>query len=129
MRSSVLDIKGGNMSSAARSCFVFAFYIVFMGVGLVFVPQILLPIFGLAAPQEVWVRVLGLLALGLSIYYFDAVRLETVTFFRMSIIGRTFFGSSLIILGLLTPGSVALGLFGLVDLAGAGWTWWTLRKS
>ncbi len=117
------------MSSAARSCFVFGFYIVFMGLALTFVPGLLLPIFGLAAPQEVWVRVLGLLALGLSMYYFDAVRNETVTFFRASVIGRTFFGVSLIILALMTPGALPILFFAPVDLLGAAWTWWVLRDS
>lgn len=117
------------MSSAAKSCFVFAFYIVGMGLALTFVPGVLLPILGFPAPQEIWVRVLGLLALALSYYYIDAARRETVTFFRATVLGRTFFGIGLIILGIVTPGALTLILLASVDLLGAAWTWYALRNS
>jgi hypothetical protein len=100
-----------------------------MGLGLTFAPQIILPPFGLAVPQEVWVRVLGLLALALSSYYFQAARQNLIPFYRMTIPGRTAFGIAMIILGLITPNSMGLVLFALVDLAGAAWTWWALRGS
>jgi hypothetical protein len=116
------------MSAAAKSIFGFGLYIVFMGLSLLFVPHLILPLFGLAAPQEVWVRVLGALALALSLYYFNSARQELVPFFRMTVPGRIGFGVLLIILGVVTPGSLALILFAAADLAGAAWTWWALKK-
>ncbi|MFN8374974.1 MAG: hypothetical protein U0694_19125 [Anaerolineae bacterium] len=116
------------MSSAAKSVFGFGIYIAFMGLSLIFIPGVILPPFGFAVPQEVWVRVLGLLALALSSYYFLCARENVVPFFRMSVWGRAGFGIGMIILGLVTPGSLGLVAFALVDLAGAAWTWWALRQ-
>jgi hypothetical protein len=54
------------MSRAASSLFVFAVYLVGLGLGLLLVPNLLLRAFGAPPTSEVWIRVIGMLVLCLS---------------------------------------------------------------
>lgn len=116
------------MSTPAKSVFLFGFYILFMGVGLLLLPGTILGVLGLPEPQEIWVRVLGALSLALSVFYFSAGRAESTWFFRTSILTRGLFAVILIVLGL-TNSIPQLILFAVIDVAAAAWTAWALRQS
>ena len=64
------------MTPAARSVLVYSIYAFGLGAVLILVPGVVLPIFGLPAPTEVWVRVAGMTVLFLSGLYFTAARNE-----------------------------------------------------
>ena len=58
------------MNSPGRSVLVFGVYVLLIGLSFLFIPNTLLPIFGFPTTTEVWIRVLGLLAAALRLYYF-----------------------------------------------------------
>lgn len=116
------------MSPTARSLQAFGFYLCVLGPGLLVAPGPLLAPFGIAAPQEVWVRVVGLLALVLGAYYLVIARHEVVPLMRASVVAR--FGVLGVFSGLvlLAGAPAALVVFGLVDAAAATWTAVSLRR-
>jgi hypothetical protein len=116
------------MNNAAKSILVFGIYLLLTGLTLVFLPNTLLGLFGFPAANEIWIKVFGILATILGLYFVQAARENNIGFFRMTLVARVLFMISISALGLLTPGYTMLILFGLVDLAGAAWTWWALRQ-
>jgi hypothetical protein len=117
------------LSKPARSILVFGIYLAAVGICFIFIPNIVLPIFGFATTTEVWVRLVGLLTLILGLYFFYSVRYEDRTFFRATIMARLVFFTGLTLFVILGWGSAILIAFGLVDLAGAALTWLTLRST
>jgi hypothetical protein len=95
---------------------------------LIAAPNPFLAPFGFAPTREVWIRVIGFLALALGYYYVRAAREEARPFFRWSVHGRAalpFFLGALVLLADAPP---ALLAFGLVDLGSAIWTAIALRR-
>ena len=115
------------MSKPARSITVHGIYLVLSGLSFVFVPNFVLPLFGFAPTSEVWIRVVGLLATILGGYFLYSVRVDDRSFFRATIFARLTFFTGVMLFVLFGLGSPMLILFGLIDLAGAAWTWLTLR--
>jgi hypothetical protein len=115
------------MSRPAVSIFVFGIYLLVLGSTLVLAPVSLTGLFGLDAPQEVWIRVVGVVAGVLGFYYVFTARREAKDFFWATVWGRPvviIFFTAFVLLDLAEP---VLILFGAVDLFGAGWTFATLR--
>lgn len=117
------------MSKSAASVFVFGVYLVFLGLLLVIVPNVLLRIFGFAPTTDVWVRVVGVLVLCLASYYVLAARREMVEFFRWTVGVRAFVFVCLAAFSVGKLAPPALALFGCVDLLGAVWTALCARQS
>lgn len=116
------------MKSASTSIFVFGLYLVGMGLGLVAMPNVVLGMFGLPATSEVWVRVVGVLALALAHYYISAARADLKTFAQWTVparIGVFVAFTGFVLAGFVGPIMIALGA---VDLLGALWTWSALRS-
>ena len=116
------------MTPAARSLFVFGLYLLAAGTLLLLVPALMLQPLGLPVPTDVWVRVVGLLAIALGLYYRVAARAELLAFMRLSVWVRA--GVALAFVGFAVGGlaPVALLVFGLIDAAGAAWTARALRQ-
>ena len=117
------------MTPTARTSLVFGIYVVAVGVVVLLAPNLLLSIFRLPTTSEVWIRVVGAIAVPLGFYYIEAARAEANFYFRVSVWGRVFFALSLagfVVLGL---SRWPLLLFGLIDLAGASWTAFELRRA
>jgi len=115
------------MSRAALSAFVWGVYLIIAGLGLLLVPNFVLPLLGFATTAEGWVRVLGLLASILGMYYIFSARWNIVPFFQLTVAGRLAFMAGcigLVISGLMSP---SLLIFGVLDTIGAIWTWLSLR--
>ena len=109
------------------SMFVFGIYLLVLGPTLVVAPAFLTGLFGLDAPQEVWIRVLGAIITILGFYYLFAARREAKDFFWATVWGRPaviVFFTAFVLLDLAEP---ILILFGVVDLLGAAWTFAALR--
>lgn len=68
------------MSKTSTSLIVFGIYLIGMGLGLVFMPNFALGTLGFAPTNEVWVRVVGALALLLAFYYISAARADVRAF-------------------------------------------------
>ena len=115
------------VSRAAVSMFVFGIYLLVLGPTLVLAPAFLTGLFGLDAPQEVWIRVLGVVASVLGFYYVFTARREAKDFFWATVWGRPaviVFFTAFVLLDLAEP---VLILFGVADLLGAAWTFAALR--
>lgn len=116
------------MSATANSIFYYSFYMLGMGLGLFFIPNLILGIFGFAPTTEVWVRLLGLFAFCAGMLYFYCARTNQTGFFRITVLERVIFflGTvALVVFFHLTP---MLAVIGSVDLLGAIWTGLTLRQ-
>ena len=115
------------MKASAKSLVVFGIYLVGMGVGFVFMPNVLLGLLGFPATDEVWSRVVGMLALVLAVYYIQAARTDLQPFMRWTVVTRVavfFFFTAFVVGGLAGPMMILLGV---VDLLSALWTAWALH--
>ena len=117
------------MSQAAKSLFVFGIYLCGLGLILLFVPNLILKVFGAPPTNEVWIRINGMFVLCLSFFYVQAARNELTSFIRWTVWARMaviiFFAAFV----LFVSAPKALLLFGLIDLLSAIWTWFALTKS
>jgi hypothetical protein len=119
----------GELRRAQRSVVVFGVYLLALALVLLAVPNVLLAIFGIPSTQEVWIRVVGMLVGFLGYYYVrhgaSAVRsfLEMTIHVRLSV--PVFFFAFVVFAG--APWQ--LMLFAVLDILGAGWTWWSLQGS
>ena len=115
------------MSTAAKSVFLFAIYLFVLGVVLLLAPNFLLSAFNIPETGEVWIRVVGMLAILIGYYYQHAARNELTSFFRATSYARCsvpIFFLAFIAFGLAPP---ILLLFGGIDAAGGVWTALCLR--
>jgi hypothetical protein len=117
------------MTNPTFSIQVFGIYVLIIGIGFTFIPNTVLPIFGIPTTTEVWVRVVGILALALALYYFYAARKNDLHYMRISVPGRIGFFIAMTALALLNLGPTACILFGVVDLVFALWTAFALREN
>jgi succinate dehydrogenase hydrophobic anchor subunit len=116
------------MSPAARSVSYFGFYLYFVGVLLIAFPDFLLSTMQLPATNEVWIRVVGVLAFCIGYYYHRAGIENITTFFKHTIPTRLFIFINFVMFVVLGYVSPILIIFGAADLAGAVWTWIALSK-
>jgi hypothetical protein len=119
--------KGGTMSKPALTLKVFGVYLFILGLGLILLPNLILPAFGVPPTSEVWIRVVGVLVFNIGIYYWYAAKHEIRIIFLASVYARTFVLVAFVafaVIGLVSP---VLILFGCVDFAGAIWTFAALR--
>ncbi len=117
------------MHPAANSIKYFGFYAMLTGVGLALAPALVLMPMGIAAPTEIWIRVVGVLALVVGYYYWACGSANLVAFFRASVRGRALFAVLMVLLILVFSAPWQLLIFAAIDLAGAAWTFQGLRKA
>jgi hypothetical protein len=119
------------MSKAARSLYVFSFYLFFVAFLQLFFPSYLIKFMGPAFPESasVFVQFSGMLFLFIAFYYIEAALHELTDLLRWTIYTRAstilFFSYFVIVKGV-SPLSL---MFGVIDLAGAIWTYSALRAS
>lgn len=117
------------MTATANSIFYYSFYMMSMGLALLFIPNLLLGVFGFAPSNDAWIRILGLFAICAGLLYFYCGRTNQTGFFRISVTERIIFFAGIVGIVLFLPASPMLILIGSVDLFGAIWTALTLRNS
>jgi hypothetical protein len=118
-----------HMTSTAKSIFFYSFYMMGTGLGLLFIPNLVLGIFGFPPTSDIWIRILGLFAFCAGMLYFYCGRTNQTGFFRVSISERIVFFLGIVGIVLFLPANPLLILIGSVDLFGAIWTALTLRNS
>lgn len=116
------------MSSAARSLHWFGLYLCVLGAGLLAAPHLLLAPFAIV-PADVWVRVCGLLAALIGLYYLLAARHDFMPILQASVVTRLGVLPAFALLVAMADAPRALLLFGLVDAAAALWTAMALRRT
>lgn len=107
---------------AAATVNLFGYYALFTGLGLLWAPALLLGWFGIAPPTEVWVRVLGALAIVVGFYYIRCAHANDRTFFRASVPGRLLFAALCVLLVAVHGAPLPLLVFAAADVVGALWT-------
>jgi len=117
------------VNNATTSVRVFAIYLLVLGPLLIVAPALVLGPFGIPVPSDAWIRVVGVLATVLGIYYLQASRFGLVPFYRATVAMRAFVFVAFLAFALLGLAPAALVLFGAVDLAGAAWTALGLRAA
>ena len=117
------------MHPASNSVKYFGLYAIATGIGLVFVPGLVLSPLGIAVPTEIWIRVVGALAVPVGYYYWHCGAANVVEFFRASVRGRILFAAIVVLLVALYAAPVKILLFAAIDVAGAVWTAYGLRKT
>jgi hypothetical protein len=122
------QIKENLMSKSSTSILVFGVYLIGMGAGLLFTPNFVLGNLGFPPTGDIWVRVVGVLALLLAYYYISAARSGTRAFMEWTVPGRLgVFLAFVIFVVLGMVGPIMIG-WGAVDLLGALWTRSALRS-
>lgn len=115
------------MASPASTIKVFGAYVILIGLTLLLIPNTMLALMGAPEAKDAYVRVLGALAVVLGYYYWVCGVAGSASFIKATIPGRVAF--FLMGLGLVAWADAppTLILFGLVDVAGAAWTFLALR--
>jgi hypothetical protein len=116
------------MSQSAFTIRIFSFYLFLMGVGMVFIPNMLLGIFSFAETTEIWIRMLGVFTFTTGLYYLHSSAYEQTAFFKATIYGRLFFFFMTVVFVFAFNQSPMLALIGSVDLMGALWTLYAFKK-
>ena len=115
------------MATPAFTIQAFGIYLLGLGAILIVAPNVLLSQFGMPPPEEIWIHVVGMLVAFLGVYYVRAAAAGLSAFFgwtvpvRLSVLA--FFAAFVALLS----APPTLLLFGLIDAAGAIWTWRALR--
>ena len=117
------------MNPAAKSVYYFGFYLYAVALTLIFVPDFFLETLKMPPTNEVWIRVVGVLAFCIGYYYHRSGAANDVQFCKRTITMRVFVCIAFTAFVLLKYVSPVLVVFGIVDLLGALWTWSALRKS
>ncbi len=103
-------------------------YVVVSGLSLLFVPNLLLSLFGFPPTSDIWIRVMGMLVLVLSFYYFAMARHGNRVVVQSTVLGRLVFCAGLVgfvVLGMAKPALIG---FALAETGLALWTWYELRQ-
>jgi hypothetical protein len=114
------------MDSTTTSIFVFGIYLIFVGAGFLFIPNILLPLFRLPKTDEPWIRVMATLVLIIAYFYLVAAHNNLTPIYWATVYGRSFVFLSFLVLVLTKKARPMLIVFGIVDALGAIWTLLTL---
>ena len=114
------------MNSATLSILIFGIYLLFVGTGFLFIPNILLPLFKLPKTGEPWIRVVGVLVLIIALFYLVAAYYNLTVIFWTTVFGRSFVLLSFGGLVLTKKAPPMLLMFGAIDALGAVWTLLTL---
>ncbi|MCX6175171.1 MAG: hypothetical protein NTZ27_10495 [Ignavibacteriales bacterium] len=118
------------MSKAGLSVFVFGLYLVFLvGLGFMIMPHFILSIFGLSAGDDIWIRMVGMLASIIGAYYIIAVRKKIEGFIKWTVPLRYYAACFMLLMFVLGKVGSAILLFAAIDAVAATWTFVSLRST
>lgn len=110
------------------SLLLYGGYLILNGLLLVSVPGFAFPLVGLVFEGDPWIRVVGILAIEIGVYFVVVARRELADFYWLSVFGRLGVGAGFIALVVLGAAPLQLLLFAVVDICSALWTAMTLRS-
>ena len=116
------------MSRTALTIKASCCYIIALGLALVVAPNMVLSALRMPPSGDVWIRVLGVVVINIGVFFWVAARTEAVALFHASVVVRPLvlvWFAAFVLLGLAGP---MLLVFGVIEAAGALWTWLALRS-
>ena len=116
------------MTNSNRRLFIFGSYLVLVGLGFMIAPHQVLSLFGLSAGDDIWIRMVGLLASIIGIYYLLVARARIVAFYKWTVPIRYFAAGFMLSMFLLGKVGSAILLFAAIDAIAATWTWIELKS-
>lgn len=116
------------MKTRFLSLMVQAIYVLLTGLQLIFVPNLLLGMFGLEPTTEIWIKVLGVVVLSLTLIYYGIIKHGNKEVIKITVWSRLFVGAGFILFAMTGIAPMALILFAGIDIATAIWTWFELKK-
>jgi hypothetical protein len=116
-----------NPTLGARSLQAFGWYLCGTGALLLLAPALVLAPLNLPVPQDVWIRILGVVALALGYTDVVASKVGNVHLFWASVWRRAAAGVALLTLVMTGIAPMPVVLFALVDMGAAAWTALALR--
>jgi hypothetical protein len=116
------------MTPASKSVYVFGIYLYIVSIILIFFPNQLLSALELEETKEAWIRVVGILAFCLGYYYHRSAANNIHSFYKHTVPTRIVVFIGFAFLAVFNYAPPVLIFFGAVDLAGAIWTWQSLKK-
>ena len=119
--------KSYDMKSWKTSLYAQIIYMAVTGAGLLAAPQLLSDLLHIGPVAEIWVRLLGLLAILLCLYYYQAIQNDARWFAQVSSYGRFFFTGGFALLAWFFNVPVLIALAALEFLL-AVWTWRSLAN-
>jgi hypothetical protein len=106
-----------------------AIYVLITALQLIFVPNMLLGMFGFEPTSEIWIKVLGMVLLSLSLVYYGIIQSGDKNILKITIYSRLIVVVGFAILVATGQAATPLILFAGIDLATAIWTWFELKKA
>ena len=110
------------------SLYAQAIYVLATGLQLIFVPNMLLGMFGFEPTTEIWIKVLGIVVLSLTIVYYGINKHGSSEVVQLTVWSRAFVGVGFVLLALTGVAPMQIILFAGIDIATAVWTWVELKK-
>jgi len=117
------------MTPAGKSIYYFGFYLLILGMALTVMPNFLLSTFQLPETNEVWIRVIGVIVFNIGLYYIFMASQNNGIFLMLSVYTRFAILFWFVAFAVVGWAPYNLILFGLVDAAGAAWTYVSVKKS
>ena len=117
------------MNRTSKSIFIFGLYSLIMGIVLLFLSDMVLPLFDLPVFGEPWLNLLGFVLICSSYYYIRSGLSGNLQFALYTI--HTRFFAPLVVAFLIATGKADWHFlsFGIVDFLGGLWTWLELKKN
>ncbi len=107
---------------------IWSYYVLAIGAGLPLIPNQIFDILAIENTSEIWIRVVGLVAIALGIVYFEGARRSVLGVVRSSVPSRGAAVGAFVVLWI-TGGPWQLLIFAITDLAGLLWSWNALRSA
>jgi hypothetical protein len=106
-----------------------AVYVLITALQLIFVPNMLLGMFGFEPTSEVWIKVLGVVLIAFVLVYFGVIQYGNKDLIRITIYSRLIVVVGFILLVATGQAATPLILFAGIDFATAIWTWFELKSA
>ncbi len=105
-----------------------AIYVLITALQLIFVPNMLLGMFGFEPTSEIWIKVLGVVLMSLVLVYYGIIQSGDKNILKITIYSRLIVVLGFLLLVATGQAATPLILFAGIDLATAIWTWFELKK-
>jgi hypothetical protein len=116
------------MSRAARTVQIWGLYGLAIGLFAALFPDALAALLRFPSTDEPWLRLAGILAIAIGIYYLGGARAEANAFFTATMAGRLVVAVGVTVIAVVWGYWMALGI-AAAEVASAIWTWTALRKA